>query len=374
MAHDMYPASHQLGTTHVGTFHYQYPTRAVWFGPGMLAELGHVLAGLDIGRVFAFVTPSQRPVVERLRRLLGNSLAGISFEVHQRVPIEIAHAGRDAVRHAAADGLLAIGGGSAIGLAKAIATMIELPIVAVPTTYSGSEMTDIYGITIEGRKEAHHDSRVQPRGILYDPELTMSLPPQLTASSGTNALAQAIGSLYAGGNNPISVLMAGDGIHRLLYALPACVADPTDQQARADALLGAHLAGTALAAAGLSAHHALAHALGDLTQLPHASIHAALLPQTTHWAIGQYPETVAPRLRTSFSSRHPEQVLFDFLLEIGVPTGLRQLGLSQQSFDTACSELRRTMPEPWRNCHSDEFDNLLTRTYFGTRPDTLNTL
>ena len=172
------------------------------------------------------------------------------------------------------DGLVAVGGGSTIGLAKAIALRTGLPQVAIPTTYAGSEMTDILGETEGGAKTTRRSEAVRPEAVIYDVELTRSLPPGLSATSGLNAIAHAAEALYARDGNPVIALMAEEGVRALAAALPAIVADPGDMAARGDALYGAWLCGLCLGAASMALHHKLAHVLGGSFDLPHAETHA----------------------------------------------------------------------------------------------------
>ncbi len=353
-------------------FRYHFPQRSVRFGAGALNQLPDVLAEVGISRAFAIVTPSQQSTVPRIREMLGTALVHASTDVRARVPLETVEIAVTAVGGGTADGLLALGGGSATGLAKAVAAETRMPIVAIPTTYSGSEMTAIYGITIGARKHPRESPHVAPLAVIYDPELTLSMPAELTSNSGINALAQAIGSLYAGPSDPLSRLAAVQAIELLTRSLPGCVLDPVDLSARSEALLGAHLAGWALAASGLSAHHDLAHALGDLTRLPHAAVHAALLPQTTSRALRHHPALAAP-LQEALDCQQPAQTLFDFLLRVRAPTSLRELGLHDEDFQTARNALHDDVPQRWRDGGATELDDVLARTFSGTRPPTTTT-
>ncbi|HEY0816329.1 MAG TPA: iron-containing alcohol dehydrogenase [Pseudonocardia sp.] len=349
-------------------FHTVQPARSVRFGAGVVSEIGQVLDELGRSRAFVFATPSQQATVGRVGDLLGPQVVGASSTLRARVPADLAAAAAEQAQAANADAVIALGGGSAIGIAKAVAAATGLPIIAVPTTYSGSEMTPIYGVTRAGVKTPHHDLRVAPRAVLYDPELTVSLSPALTATSGMNALAQAVGSLYAADADPVSTLVAGDGIQRMVSSLPRCFAEPHDLHARSEALLGAHLCGWALAMAGLSAHHALTYALGDHTGLAQASIHAVLLPQTTHWAAARRDDVAAVLCRV-LSTDDPAGRIYDVPAGVDLPRGLGGLGLTRAAFEKARAAILRDPPAPWRSARDDNaLEDLLNRTYDGLRP------
>jgi alcohol dehydrogenase class IV len=196
--------------------------------------------------------------------------------VRVHVPTDRAEAARAIARRATADSIVTIGGGSATGLAKAVALDLRLRILAVPTTYAGSEMTPIWGLTEGERKYTGRDPVVQPKTVVYDPLLTLSLPPSIAGPSGMNALAHCAEALYAEGASPITTLMAEEGIRVLSVGLPGVVERPDDIDARADALMGAYLAGAAFAAAGSGLHHKICHVLGGAYDLPHADTHTVI--------------------------------------------------------------------------------------------------
>jgi maleylacetate reductase len=192
--------------------------------------------------------------------------------------MDVVRDARAAVERARPDALLALGGGSAIGLGKALALETGLPLAVIPTTYSGSEVTSIWGVSDGSEKRTGRDPRAAPQLVLYDPELTYALPQQVSASSGMNAIAHCVEAAYARDGGPVSSLLALDGIRRLAKALPAIMANARDPDARAHALTGSHLAGCALDLTSMGLHHKLAHVLGGSFGLPHAETHAALLP------------------------------------------------------------------------------------------------
>src|SRR5439155_11012332 len=229
----------------------------VVFGAGSLQQLPAEIERLGARRALVLSTPEQEASARRIAELLGERSAGIFAKAVMHVPIESAREARDEARRLGADCAVAIGGGSTTGLGKAIALDSGLPILAIPTTYAGSEMTPIYGLTEGGVKKTGRDPRVLPKTVIYDPQLSLSLPVGLSVTSGLNAIAHAAEGLYAHDGNPIVALMAEEGIRALAAALPTLMQSPTDLRARSDALYGAWLCGTVLGHVAMGLHHKL---------------------------------------------------------------------------------------------------------------------
>jgi len=265
------------------------PVRVV-FGAGRREQLPAEVERLAIERALLITTPSQRATAEAMADDLGERAAGVFDRVVMHVPIEVAKEGRAEAARVGADGCIALGGGSAIGLAKAIALELGLPIIALPTTYSGSEMTAIQGLTEGGVKRTYRDPRMQPRTVIYDPELTVTLPPRVAGPSGMNALAHCVEAFYAENASPLLSLAAEEGIRALAQGLPRVVDQPTDLEASARVLYGAWLAGVALGA-GIALHHKLCHTLGGSFDLPHAPTHALMLPYSAHYNRDAVPDS-----------------------------------------------------------------------------------
>ena len=192
-----------------------HPGRVV-FGAGALEHLEREIDLLGANRALVLSTPEQQGQAEEVARRLGQRCAGVFARAVMQVPIETARLARAEAARIGADCAIAIGGGSTTGLGKAIALESALPILAIPTTYAGSEMTTIYGITEDGIKKTGRDPRVLPRTVIYDPELTLGLPVGLSAVSGMNAIAHAVEALYAVDANPLISLIAAEGIRALL--------------------------------------------------------------------------------------------------------------------------------------------------------------
>ncbi|KWI47568.1 maleylacetate reductase [Burkholderia pseudomultivorans] len=318
-------------------FVYQGTPSRVVFEWDALAKLPDELTALGARRALILCTPEQRPLAERVGALLGERAAGICAQAVMHVPVEVARSARDAAAAADADCCVAIGGGSTIGLGKAIALESSLPILAVPTTYAGSEMTPIYGLT-EGRlKRTGRDARVLPRTVLYDPSLTLSLPPGISAASGINAMAHAVEALYAVDANPVISLMAEESIRALGDALPTVVRAPNDRDARSRALYGAWLAGTCLGAVGMALHHKLCHTLGGTFNLPHAQTHAAMLPHTAHYNHAAAPAALrrVARALGGDDAADAGPLLFRLNERLGIAPALAELGMPQDGLDEA---------------------------------------
>jgi maleylacetate reductase len=195
----------------------QLPGRVV-FGAGALQHLAREIELLGASRALVLSTPEQKAQAEEVAARLNERCAGIFPRAVMHVPIEIAREARDEAKRVGADCAVAIGGGSTTGLAKAIALVSPLPILAIPTTYAGSEMTPIYGLTEAGLKKTGRDPKVLPRTVIYDPCLTVSLPVGLSVTSGFNAIAHAAEALYAEDTNPVTSIMAEEGIRALAQA------------------------------------------------------------------------------------------------------------------------------------------------------------
>jgi maleylacetate reductase len=311
------------------SFTYQALPMRVLFGAGVLSKLPDEVAALGLSRVLVLCSPEQADTGRLVADALGDRAAGILPEARMHVPIEVATAARDRAAELGADGCVAVGGGSAVGLGKAIALEHGLPVIAVPTTYAGSEMTPVWGLTENGEKRTGRDVRVLPRSVLYDPELTLSLPAGMSATSGMNALAHAVEGLYAPDATPIISLMAAEGVRALASALPRVVADGADLDARTDAQYGAWLCGAVLAATTMSLHHKLCHTLGGTLDLPHAQTHTVVLPHALAYNSAAAPAAVAALSAALGGVPGPARELWDLAGRLGAPRSLRELGMAE---------------------------------------------
>src|SRR4051794_39021821 len=261
------------------SFVFDQPAYRVIFGAGSLPQVRSEVERFGSWRVVVVCTEAERELAEEVTIHLGDLAVGIFDDAVMHHPMETIQAARDCVRDLNADCCVTVGGGTATGTGKLIALDTDCPLLAIPTTYAGSEMTPIYGITEGSVKRTGRDRKVLPRVVIYDPELTLALPPEVSGPSGINALAHSIEGLYAHDTNPITNLMAEESIRALSRALPAVVRDPRNLEARSDALYGAWLAGIVLGSVAMGLHHKLCHTLGGTFNLPHADVHTVILPQ-----------------------------------------------------------------------------------------------
>jgi maleylacetate reductase len=343
------------------------PSRVV-FGPGSLAHLGREIDLLGATRALVLSTPEQADSARRVAQMLGARAVGVFAKAVMHVPIEAAREARDEARRLNADCAVAIGGGSTTGLGKAIALDCGLPIVAIPTTYAGSEMTSIYGLTEGGVKKTGRDARVLPRTVIYDPELTLTLPIGLTVTSSLNAIAHAAEGLYAHDGNPIVAMMAEEGIRAIAAALPALSADAHDLQARGDALYGAWLCGTVLGAVAMGLHHKLCHTLGGSFNLPHAEVHTVVLPHALAYNAAQAAPAMQ-RIARALGAQSAAAGVFDLAKRHAAPTSLRAIGMRAGDLDRAADlAVQNQYPNP-RPLERSAIRELLQHAFDGDRPD-----
>ncbi|MGF6448155.1 maleylacetate reductase [Paraburkholderia youngii] len=351
-------------------FVYTSHAQRVVFGAGALSRLEAEVERLRAHRALILATPDQREDAERVAALLGARVAGVFAKAAMHVPIEVAREAREVARRLDADCAIAIGGGSTTGLGKAIALESDFPILAIPTTYAGSEMTPIYGITEAGLKKTGRDSRVIPRTVIYDPELTYSLPVSLSVSSAINAIAHAAEGLYAVDANPITDLIAGEGIAAIGRALPLLTLDADDanvRRARADALYGAWLCGSVLGAVTMSLHHKLCHTLGGSFDLPHAQTHAIILPHALAYNAKAATRAMG-RIASALYGVSAPQAVFDLAEKNGARLALKDIGMKESDLDKACAiALQNQYPNP-RALEKSALRRLLQDAYEGVRP------
>jgi maleylacetate reductase len=352
------------------SLHFTYkgsPARIV-FGAGVRWQLADAIDRLGCSRAFVLSTPQQAGEAEALAASLGGRAAAVYSRATMHTPVDVSEAAVAAAREAGADCLVAVGGGSTTGLGKAIAYRTDLPQIVMPTTYAGSEVTDILGQTADGAKTTLRDPKVLPEVVLYDPELTLGLPLGLSITSALNAMAHAAEGLYAEDRNPITTTMAAEGLAALRDALPGIVADPRDLAARTGALYGAWLCGTVLGSVSMALHHKLCHTLGGSFELPHAETHAVLLPHTIGYNAVAVPDLLAPVAR--IFGDPPGAALYDFAKGLGAPTALRDLGLKEADLDRAAAlAASKPYPNP-RPFDAAAIRALLGAAWAGTRPTT----
>lgn len=332
----------------------------------------HALAGeLDALALFSalvLTTPQQRAQGEEIVATLGDRAVGLFSNAAMHTPVEITDAAMAEVSRTSADCVIAIGGGSTIGLGKAIALRSDLPQIVLPTTYAGSEATPVLGQTENGSKTTLKSDKVQPEVIIYDAELVATLPVDMTVTSGLNAMAHAVEGLYSHDANRLSSALAMDGIRAFVSGLPGVVAEPGDLEAREDTLFGAWLCGTVLAQVGMGLHHKLCHTLGGALNLPHAETHAIILPHATAFN-EPYALTALKPVTELLGSDSAGGGLFDFAERMGAPTALKALGVAEEELDRI-ADLASGSPYPNpRPIERDGIRRLLQTAWDGRRPD-----
>ncbi|WP_426516799.1 maleylacetate reductase [Diaminobutyricibacter sp. McL0618] len=271
----------------------------------------------------------------------GAPTVGHFTDVRQHVPIESAEAARSYALKLGVDGLLSVGGGSTTGTAKAIALTTGLPIIAVPTTYAGSEVTPVWGMTTAARKETGTDSRVLPASVVYDPRLLADLPKEIAVASALNAMAHCVEAYWAPRANPILSLFASSGIEALSRGLSTLDSDKEPPQERL--LFGALLAGLSFAGAGSGLHHKICHALGGAFDLPHAPLHAVILPHVLNFNAAAVPDVTA-QIGVALGTLDPIAGLRELYARVGAPRTLKEIGLRKDQLDAAVEVVAARLP------------------------------
>lgn len=344
----------------MNSFQYVSYAQEVVFEPGALARIGVLVERYGLQRLMLCTSRSQSAsgCVISIEAALGGRLAAVYDSVRPHVlDVQVEEAAALAEK-SQIDGVIGLGGGSPIGMAKALSYQLGkqgwsgaaptvdgsapsidggtlLPVVAVPATYAGSEMTAVFGITHTRedtpRKVTVRDPRIAPRLVIYDPELTLDLPPEMTASTGFNALAHCFEALYSVTRNPVSSSAAVTGIRHIVHALPRCYADGGDLDARSEMLLGAHLAGLSLASVKMALHHGLCHVLGGAAQVPHGIANAIMLPHALRFNAPAAGELLLPSVEV-----------------MGIPIGERGVAAAVEAAAQRLDILARQMNLPRR--------------------------
>ncbi len=348
-------------------FVFQTTLPRVVFGAGALQHLPRELDALGAKRALVLSTSGQTALAQRAADLLGPRAAGIFARAEMHVPVEVARAAREEAQRLGADCAIAIGGGSTTGLGKAIALESGLPVIAVPTTYAGSEMTTVYGLTEGGAKKTGRDPRVLPRTVIYDAELSLGLPFAITVVSMLNAIAHSAEGLYAPDANPVIDRMAEEGIRLGAAVLPRLQRDPRDVGARGEALVAAWLCGTVMGSITVGLHHKLCHTLGGSFGLPHAELHTVVLPQALAYNAPAAPEAMR-RVAAALQAPAAPSGVFDLAARHGAATSLRALGMAEADLDRAADLAVQTpYPNP-RPLDRGAVLELLQRAWEGVRP------
>ncbi|MFF9204037.1 maleylacetate reductase [Streptomyces sp. NPDC014986] len=315
--------------------------RVVFASGGAPAAVAAEVTALGATRVMLIAAPAEAALADRVGADL--PVAVRHDEVVMHVPVEVAERARRAAAAGSVDALVCLGGGSTTGLAKAVAMTTGLPIVAVPTTYAGSEATNVWGLTEGEVKTTGVDARVLPRAIVYDASLMLSLPVEMSVASGLNALAHCVDSMWGPRADPIDQALAGEGIRGLALGLPAVASDPTGPEGREQTLYGAYLAAVSFASAGSGMHHKICHVLGGMFDLPHAQTHAVVLPHVLAFNAPSAPEAER-RIAQAFGSPTASEGLAALRKVLDAPRALRDYGMPEDGISRAVAPVLAAVP------------------------------
>ncbi|MDI9917737.1 maleylacetate reductase [Rhodococcus sp. IEGM 1379] len=349
------------------TFTYTSTPSRVVFGSGTVAEVGNEVHRLHRSRVLLLGGPRLTTVTTAISEALGPLIVARFDDATMHTPTEVTTRALALAEKHAVDCVVAVGGGSTTGLSKALAARAGYDQIIVPTTYAGSEVTPVLGETTDGVKTTRSGPEILPETVIYDVDLTVGLPTELTLTSAINAMAHAVEALYSPETNPVIDSMAQGAIAAITRALPIVMADPTNLDARADLLQSAWLAGQCLGADGMGLHHKLCHTLGGSFSLPHAPTHTVILPHAMAYNAAAAPEVMA---KIADAMRVPDAAagVYDLIAALGGPTSLAELGFTRENIDSATElAIAKPYPNP-RPVTGEGITDLLTAAYEGRRP------
>lgn len=351
----------------IGSFTFESLPCRIVFGSGTIGAAKAEVERLGGKRAMVLTTPELVSQGTALGASLGELYGGIFSSAEMHTPVDVTLKALAAMESIKADLVISVGGGSATGLAKALALRTGVSQLCIPTTYAGSEMTPILGETSDGLKTVVRNLSVLPKTVIYDVDLTMSLPVTLSATSGMNAIAHAVEALYARDRNPIITFMAEDGIRAMAHALPGIKANPDSKEARTAALYGAWLCGACLGNVGMALHHKLCHTLGGTFDLPHAETHTIIIPHALAYNAPAVPEAMM-RLARALKTDDPVLGLYGLARQLDAKMALRDLGMPEAGIDKA-ADLSVSTPY-WnpRAIDRDSVRDLIARAWLGAVP------
>lgn len=308
------------------------PPRII-FGQWTSAQIAQEVKYLKANRALVISTPGRSELAQTSVQRLGSLCVGILPEAISQVPIELARHGRRIAADLGADCLVAVGGGASVGLAKGIALELAIPIINIPTTYSGSEMTGFCGITIDGIKRMHTSLNMLAHTVIYDPQLTLGLPVDISAASALNALAHCIDAVVVDTCSPIIAQAAYQGAQAIGHSIEGVFINPQDLNSRSELLYGAYLSGAALTG-GFALQHGIAHVLGGSFGVSHGLSHALVLPHIAAFYARHFTEQMTPLAQAmDVTCAQLGSTVFDMLVKTGLPTGLAQIGFDHANLD-----------------------------------------
>jgi maleylacetate reductase len=346
--------------------HTSLPARVV-FGRGTLPRVVDEVERLGLSRVLVLCTPGQTEQGEQVAALLAGLSVGVYAEAVMHVPTDVAAAAVEHARATGADGCLAVGGGSSVGLGKAIALETGLPLLAAPTTYAGSEMTPVWGLTGAAGKRTGRDLRVLPVSVVYDVDLTMGLPVEISVTSAVNALAHAVEATYAPDGSPLIDVMAREAATTLYAGAKRIATDPHDTGARTQLLYGAWLAGCCLGATTMSLHHKLCHIIGGSFDLSHAWTHTVILPYVMAFNLRRGTRSHA-LMAEALADDQPGTALWETLTRLGWMRSLADLGMPGEGVDHVVDQATAS---PYANPYdvtADDVRDLVGAAWRGEAP------
>lgn len=360
-------------------FTYQALPMRVRFGEPAFDVIAEELSHLGLRKVVVLCSPGRVELGQLLAGAIRNTVgtsggdsdatcAGVIAKAVMHVPREVAEETIAEVKRLGADGCVSIGGGSAIGLGKAIALELGLPTVAIPTTYAGSELTTMWGMTTDGKKTTGRDESVLPKSVIYDPALTSGLPVATSVTSGFNAMAHAVEALYAPDASPITSLMAEEGVRALTAALPGVVDNPEGLTARSEALYGAWLCGACMGSTTMSLHHKICHALGGTLNLPHAETHTVVLPHVLAFNQPAVPTAVGALSRALGGTKNPAKRLWELAHKLGAPMSLQELGMDRGDIPSIAKQVHSGTYGNPREASEEDITRILNAACAGESP------
>jgi maleylacetate reductase len=349
-------------------FVYQALPARVLFGAGRRADVAEEVARLGCERPLIVTTREQHALADQIAAQFDPESSSRFTDATMHTPWHVTERALETVQRAGADCVVAIGGGSSIGLSKAIALQTDLPQIVLPTTYAGSEVTPIIGETRDGEKRTQRTPKVLPEVVIYDVELTLTLPVAMSASSGLNAIAHAVEALYAADANPITSLMAEEGIAALAGSLPEVMRTPSSVDARRIAQYGAWLCGTCLGAVGMGLHHKICHVLGGSFDLPHAQTHAVMIPHVAAYNADAAPHAME-RIARALKAQNAWSGLHDLARSLDAPLSLEALGMPQEGIDRTIELVMQNAYSNPRAPDARALRIMLARAFKGEAPE-----
>ena len=353
----------------IGSFTFENLPCRVVFGSGTLGAAKAEIERLGGKRALVLTTPQQEDQGIKLGAALGPLFAGIFPGATMHTPVEVTERALAAMKACEADCVVSLGGGSTTGLGKALALRTGVNQLCIPTTYAGSEMTPILGETKDGLKTTVSDTAVLPETVIYDVELTLTLPVGLAATSGINAIAHAVEALYARDSNPVTSLMAEEGIRALARALPGIAAKSDGRDARTEALYGAWLCGVCLGTVGMALHHKLCHTLGGTFDLPHAETHTIVLPHALAYNAPAVPDAMK-RIARAIGTEDAAQGLYDLARRLNAKLALRDIGMPESGIDKAADFAVTNAYWNPRPLNRNAIRDMIARAWAGEPPQT----